>query len=446
MIEKAIKDFTQKLLEKTKNKKIHIISHFDTDGISSVAILAKTLQRLSKKFSVKILKQLDDEQIKLFPEDKIIILLDLGSGNLESLSKLKNKVFIIDHHEISDKKIPKNIEILNMHLLEPKDYENLCSSELSYLVSKEISNENKDFSYLAIIGMVGDTMEKEINKTRDKIIKQANVKIKRGLLIYPSTRPLDKALEYSSNPFIPGVTGNPEGTFELLNEAGIEKVGKVYKALIDLNKEEMKKLVTAVMLRLSSKEKDSEYIGNLYLIKFFNKIEDARELSAIINACGRMGHPEIAFMMCLGNSNARKKAERIHVKYRQHIISGLRYIDQNHKIEGREYVIINAKDQIKDTLIGTMASILSFSSIYKEGTVIITMAYNENKIKISTRMAGRKSKSNRNLKKLLDSIINITGGISGGHQNAAGCTIDKIQEDKFINLIKRKLDVELVKI
>ncbi len=443
MIEKAVEDFTKKLLEKTKNKKIHLISHFDTDGITSATILSKTLRRLSKQFSVKILKQLDEEQIKLFPEDRVIILSDLGAGSLEILSKLKNEIFIIDHHELTEKP-PKNLHILNPHLL--ANYENLCSAELAYLISKQISNENKDLSYLAIVGMVGDTMEKEINKTRDKIIKQANVKIKRGLLIYPSTRPLDKTLEYSSKPFIPGVTGNSEGTFELLNEAGIEKVGKVYKALIDLNKEEMKKLVTAVLLRLSSKEKDSECIGNLYLIKFFNKIEDARELSAIINACGRMGHPEIAFMMCLGNFNARKKAERIYFKYRQHIISGLRYIDQNHKIEGREYVIINAKDKIKDTLIGTMASILSFSSVYKEGTIIITMAYNEDKIKVSTRMAGRKSKSNRNLKKLLDSIINITGGISGGHQNAAGCTIDKIQEEKFINLIKRKLDVELVKI
>lgn len=443
MIEKAVENFTKKLLEKIKNKKIHLVSHFDTDGITSATILSKTLKRLSKQFSVKILKQLDEEQIKLFPEDRVILLSDLGAGNLESLSKLKNEVFIIDHHELTEK-LPKNIHILNPHLLET--YENLCSAELVYLISKQISNENKDLSYLAIIGMVGDTMEKEINKTRDKIIKQANVKIKRGLLIYPSTRPLNKALEYSSKPFIPGVTGNSEGTFELLNEAGIEKVGKVYKALIDLNKEEMKKLVTAVMLRLSSKEKDSGHIGNLYLIKFFNKIEDARELSAVINACSRMGHPEVAFMMCLGNSNARKKAERIYFKYRQHIISGLRYIDQNHKIEGREYVIINAKDNIKDTIIGTMASILSFSSVYKEGTIIVTMAYNEDKIKVSTRMAGRKSKSNRNLKKLLDSIINITGGISGGHQNAAGCTIDKAQEEEFINLIKRKLDVELIKL
>ena len=159
-----------------------------------------------------------------------------------------------------------------------------------------------------------------------------------------------------------------------------------------------------------------------------------------------MDFNEIAFMMCMGNFNARKKAERIYVKYRQHIISGLKFIDKNNKIQGREYVIINAKDNIKDTIIGTLASILSFSSVYEEGTIIIAMAYNKDKIKISTRISGKNPNSSRNLKELMDSIADLLGGEAGGHKNAAGCIIHKEQEEKFIELIKRKLEFELVKI
>ncbi len=439
-----IKKFSELLLERIQNKQIHVISHFDTDGITSAAIFSKTLERLGIQFSIKIIKTLDENEIKNFPEEKIVILLDLGSSSLEQLSQTKNEIFIIDHHELASK-IPKSINMINPHLF--KDSENLCSAELIYLISRSISEENKDLSRLAIIGMVGDVMEREINKTRDKIIKEADVKIKKGLLLYPSTRPLDKTLEYSSRPFIPGVTGDSKGTYELLKEAGIEKIGRGYKALIDLNEIEMKRLVTAVMLRLASNEKTSEHLGNLYLIKFFNKIEDARELSAMINACSRMDKPEIALMLCLGNHNARKKAERIYVKYKQHIISGLRYIEQNGKIQGREYVIINTKDKIKDTIIGTLASILSFSSVYKEGTIIVAMAYNEDKIKISTRIVGRNPKSPRNLKKLMDSIINCLGyGQSGGHKKAAGGTINKKDEQKFIDLVKKELEFELIKI
>ena len=439
-----IKTFTERFIKKTKYKKIHVVSHFDTDGITSLTIFSKTLERLGKQFSTKIVKALDQKEIDSFPKDRIIMILDLGSGSLDLLSKSENKIFIIDHHEINSK-IPKNITIFNPHLI--KNSESLCSAELTYLISKEISEDNKNLAHLAILGMVGDVMGTKINKTRNLILKDSNVQVKRGLLIYPSTRPLDRALEYSSRPFIPGVTGNLSGTFEILKEAGIEKTGKKYKALIDLNEREMKDLTTAVMLRLSSKEL-SDYLGNLYLIKLFNKIEDAREISAMINACSRMGQPEIALMLCLGNSEARKKAERIHIKYRQQIISGLKYIENNGNIQGREYVIINAKDNIKDTIIGTLTSILSFSSSYKEGTIIVGMAYNDNHIKVSTRMAGRnKSSSSRNLKQLMDSITNTLGrGDSGGHQHAAGCTVQFEDEDKFIDLIKKNLEFELVKV
>jgi len=444
MLLKAIKEFKELFLQTSQNQKIHLVSHFDTDGVTSAAILSKTLERLNKQFSIKILKQLNQEEIELFPKDKIILISDLGSGNLKELSKIKNKVFILDHHEITEKPESDNIHIINPHLLE--EYDELCAAELSYLFSREISEENKELAHLAILGAVGDTMEKDINKLRNLIISEAKVHVKKGLLIYPSTRPLDKALEFSSRPFIPGVTGDSQGTYELLQEAGIEKVGKIYKSLIDLEDSEMKRLVTAVLLRLNSNDKTQDYIGNLYLIKFFNKIEDARELSAMINACSRMDKAYISLMLCMGNSAAKKQAEKIYVKYRQHIISGLKYIDKNQKIEGKEYVIINAQDNIKDTIIGTLASILSFSSVYREGTVIIAMAYNEDKIKVSTRISGRNPKNSRNLKELMTSVTQTIGGYAGGHKRAAGCTIEKEHEDKFIELLKRKLDVEMVKI
>lgn len=438
-----LKEFSKKFLDASEHKSIQVISHFDTDGVTSAAILTKTLERLEKQFSIKILKSLNQEEIDKFPEDKIILILDLGSGSIPELAETNKQIFILDHHEISTTAIPSNIQIFNPHII---NAENFCSAELSYLFSKAISEENTDLAHLAIIGMIGDTMEKSLNPTRNQIIKDSNVILKKGLLIYPSTRPLDKALEFSSRPFIPGVTGNLAGTYELLQESGIEKIGKKYKALIDLTEREMKSLTTAVMLRLTTKDAH-EFIGNLYLVKLFNKIEDAREISAMINACSRMDESQIALLFCLGNSMARKRAERVYIKYKQQIISGLKYIEQNNKLMGREYVIINARDSIKDTIIGTLASILSFSSTYKEGTVIVAMAYNEDKIKVSARMAGRNHESPRNLKELMDSITHTLGqGDSGGHKYAAGCTINIEKEKEFIDLVKKKLEFEMIKV
>ena len=444
-----IKNFAELFLEKSHNKNIQLIGHFDTDGITSTAILTKTLERLGKSFSTKIVKQFSSEEIKKISRDKIVLIVDLASASLKELSGIDNTIFILDHHEIKSyhEMDSQKITLCNPHLYD--DYQDICSSELAYLFSTTISPDNKDLAHLAILGMVGDTMEKNINKIRNQIIKDAGVQVKKGLLIYPSTRPLDRTLEYSARPFIPGITGNRNNILELLKDAGIQKIGKQYKSLIDLNEDEMKQLTTAIMLRLSGKEA-SEHIGNLYLIKFFNKIEDARELSAIINACSRMDRTDIALLVCLGNNDARSKAERIYLKYRQHILSGLKYIEKNERnniLKGEEYIIINAQQNIKDTIIGTLASILSFSSVYKEGTIIVAMAYNQNKIKVSTRVAGKTKKSDRNLKEFLESITTILGkGESGGHKYAAGCTIDMEDEQRFIELVQKKLEYEMVRV
>jgi len=209
----------------------------------------------------------------------------------------------------------------------------------------------------------------------------------------------------------------------------------------------MKKLVTAIALRIPDTEKMREFIGNLFLVKFFNRLEDARELSALINACSRGGHSNTAILMCMGNKEAKKQAEKIHIKRKQYIIDALKHVDTNPKIEGKQYVIMNAKDKIQDTIIGTIASILSMSAIYKEGTVIVTMAYNQDKIKVSTRISGRaKHENSRNLRDVMNDVTDLFGGEAGGHHFAAGCVIGKEKEEAFIEFIKKKLDIEHIKI
>ena len=438
----SIKKFSQKFLKETENKSILIVSHHDTDGITSAAIFASCLKRLDKKFSIKIIKQLEEKIIQELPEDKLVVFLDLASSSLEELSKLNSPVFIIDHHDLNSK-IPKNIEIINPHLT---NSEEMSASCLTYLVSKEISKENKDLANLAIIGLVGDIMEKNIGKITQTIISDSETIIKKGILLYPSTRPLNKALEYCSNPFIPGVTGNSQGAIDLLRETGIGLTQKGYKSLIELSEEEMQKLVTAIVLRTSKSNSSLDFIGNLYLVKFFNKLEDAREISALINACSRMGYSEIALLLCMGNKNAKEKSEKIYATYKQHIVGALNYVNSNSLIKGKNYVIINAKENIKDTIIGTIASILSMSSTYEEGTVIVAMAYNQDKIKVSARISGKNKEGSKNLRVILNSIIENIGGISGGHKLAAGCLISKEKEQAFIELIRKKLDIELIKI
>jgi single-stranded-DNA-specific exonuclease len=287
--------------------------------------------------------------------------------------------------------------------------------------------------------MIGDRQEDDISKIYQQIVNDnTDLNIKKGVVLYPATRPLRRTLEYSTSPYIPGVTGNSAGVMEILRETGIP----FEKTLLELNENETSKLITAIMIR-RAKYKEENILGNLYILKFFNTKEDIREISVLINACSRLGYSDIAISYCLESESAKSRALDIYTEYKQELVSGLKMAEKLDKINGEGFVILNAKDQIKDVIVGTICSMLSSSNAYKEGTILIGMAYNEDKIKVSARVVGRDGK---NLKEILEKTViefklQCPESIAevGGHQHAAGCLIEKEKEENFIEALKRNL-------
>ena len=286
-------------------------------------------------------------------------------------------------------------------------------------------------------------MEKNLGKVYQTILNESKVIVKRGIILYPATRPIDKVLEYNSDIYIPGVTGSSSGVNNFLRDIGIQRVGKQFKTIIELDNEELSRLITAITLQRIDGGDQSSLIGNIYLVNFFNRLEDARQISAMINACSRLGESGTAISFCLQNKKAKLRADDIYTEYKKNIVKALDAIPKLKQMEEKNYLIINAEDKIKDTMIGTIASIISNSRNYEEGKAIIAMAYNENKIKVSARMVG---KSGRNIRELLNSVIEIVGGEVGGHKAAAGCLIEKNKEGEFIKELKKMLEIELIKI
>jgi nanoRNase/pAp phosphatase (c-di-AMP/oligoRNAs hydrolase) len=170
----------------------------------------------------------------------------------------------------------------------------------------------------------------------------------------------------------------------------------------------------------------------------------------MINASSRLEHPDIAILYCLESESAKSQVLDIYNRYKQELVSGLKVAQGLDKIKGKNFVIMNAQDKIKDAIIGTICSMLSGSPNYKEGTILIGMAYNQDKIKVSARIAGREG---RNLKELMEkTIIEFkaenpeSAAEVGGHHYAAGCVFERAQEDFFIEKLKKNLEVEIIKI
>ena len=122
-----------------------------------------------------------------------------------------------------------------------------------------------------------------------------------------------------------------------------------------------------------------------------------KEFSTLLNACGRLSKYSLGIGTCLGYKKAKSNAINLLTDYKRELISGLDWFYQNRKSENRfeskKYVIINAKEAIKDTMIGTVTSIITKSNIYPEGTLLISMSYTlDLNIKISVRCVGDSEK------------------------------------------------------
>ncbi len=450
-------DKFKEIADNSDNLFVRIITHYDTDGITSGAIMAKTLYRADIKFHITIVSQLEKKILEELADEfqnsdrGIIFLLDLA-GDFDLIKKINAKIFILDHHETeSSLSLPINIFFINPLFFDNSGKDEISGSSLTYLFSKRFNEHNKDLASLAVIGMVGDVMGQDISKINNLILQDSSVEIKKGISIISSTKPLNKALEFSTEMFIPGVTGDYMGAVEILREAGIKSENG--KNMLNLSKEELSKLVTAIILRImkskdsqkdldKSREASENLLGNIYTLKFFNRIEDIRELSTLINACGRLDHGDVALGFCLGSAKLKEFAEKIYLERKKHIVDGLNYIKTMNKISGKNYLILNCKDVVRDSVIGTLLTILSFSFEYPPETILVGMANKEvNKIKVSARIT-RSRKNSVNLRNILAKVCEKTGiqGECGGHPAAAGCLISTQDEENFINALKQELE------
>ena len=93
------------------------------------------------------------------------------------------------------------------------------------MFAKSISKDCEKLAHLAIIGAIGDVQEtkgelKQLNKEiLQTAVKKGFLKVKKGIRLFGmQTKPLHKVLEYSTDPYIPGVTGSESGAIQFLHQ------------------------------------------------------------------------------------------------------------------------------------------------------------------------------------------------------------------------------------
>jgi len=437
---------------------VRVVSHHDCDGICSGAIIAKALLRGGKRFRLSFVKQLTSDVVDSLSAEgnRLTIFTDMGSGQLDAiqsrLMKSGEVVVILDHHQPQGEALKDRLHHINTYAMGMG--ENVSGSGIAYLLARVMDPENRALSELGVIGAIGDSQTDSIGPDwglfglNKEILKDAvstgRIGVERGLRIWGRTaRPVHKALEFSMEPYIPGVSGSESGAVHFLQELGIAlKKGSEWRTLSDLSEDEAKRLASGIIKeRLRGNHENPDWIfGDVYTLLGKKGCNDANEFATILNAAGKQAMGYLGVELCLNSPSAFEEVQDMLDSYRREIGRALDTVcrNGNGRIEKRTTEFANyilAGGAISEHVISNVTSILSRSAELPELPVFSFVDSENGMTKISARLPDSMT-GKMNLKELVEEAAKSVGGEGGGHSNAAGASIPRGSEQMFINSIE----------
>lgn len=443
--------------------KILLLSHYDADGLAAIGIMGSSFARIESNFQLRVIKELDPETLEeaLRSDPDLLVLTDIGSGYLDSLTKAaqKHEIVVIDHHPPTGE-APARVFQVNPHEFGIDGATEISAAGLAYLVARKMSPSNTDLSALAVVGALGDMQDKN-NERRlrgpnelavQDGIKCGCLKTDKDLLLFGrETRPIHRALALTTTPYLPHLTGEEDNCAALLVSHKIPlKVGERWRTTSDLSREEKQTLLSAIVELLVSKgfkgSKALELIGTVYTLTnepAGSPTRDAREFSSMLNACGRMDRQGLAASICLGERGPiLDEVQEVVASYRKTLAEYMEWITETPSaiMELKTVCVVRGEDKISENMTGAFSSILSSAGHLKPNKATIVGARSrDGGVKISARAPEVLLKKGVDLGIALQKASAAFGGFGGGHNVAAGAHIRSTNAEGFYRMIDNLL-------
>ncbi|ANF23229.1 DHHA1 domain-containing protein [Thermococcus piezophilus] len=438
---------------------IRIISHRDADGITAGAILAKAIAREGGSFQLSIVKQLSGELIQELAKEKhhIYVFSDLGSGSMELIERyLTNATVVVsDHHPSEKDEFSTDSHLLvNPVSLGANSVRDLSGSGVAYFVAREMNDKNRDLSYIALVGSVGDMQEIDgtFHGMNLDIIEDGKklgiLEIRKELRLFGrESRTLAQMLTYATNPEIPEITGDERKAIEWLRAKGFDPDMKYWQ----LREEEKRKLHDALIIHMIKhdvpKETIDRLIGDVVISPLYPEGDprhEAREFATLLNATGRLNAGTLGAAICLGDEEAYKRARKMLDDYKREQIEARKFIIQNWNMadEGEHAYVFYVGRNIRDTLVGIAANIAINAGLVDPEKPVVVLADSDedpNLVKGSARTTEKALAKGYHLGKALKEVAEKLGGEGGGHAIAAGIRFPKSRIDEFIKYFNEAL-------
>jgi single-stranded-DNA-specific exonuclease len=435
---------------------VTIISHIDADGIACEAILSQAVSRLEIPVKSVFVRQLEPLTMPQVPADSSLkIFSDLGAGQQNLMLDRgfsEKEILIIDHH-VSQ---PVDRAYAQVNCL-PYGFTRMSAAGVSYLVARQLDTANTDLAMLAVIGNVGDMMAREmcglIGPARDIIVedgvRHGSVEVrKKDLNCYgTATRPVYLSLAYNDDPFIKGISNNPEAARQFLKKLGIQQQAPDGRWYVweEIPAGDKRTIISALAEQLMANgEKVDRLLAETYgfpLETPRTPLRNAQEYATMLNACGRWSKPQVGGAILRGDrGSAYRDAEHMLNNHRAIIRELLQFIIDTGVRELENLQWLHVGGRYPDTIVGIGAGMaLSKLNSSKPILIMCEVPEDRNLTKVSMRTNERVVKQGIDLQQALSNASAEYGGAGGGHKIAAGAFIPKTAEGEFVERVNRIL-------
>ncbi|MFQ5909331.1 MAG: DHH family phosphoesterase [Thermoplasmata archaeon] len=419
--------------------RVRVVSHYDGDGLCAAGILAKALHRKDLSFQVSTTRALDQDFLdNLEGDEDVLLMADMGSNRIQFLEKMDLQVIILDHHQPehdSDEVIH-----INSHLHGIDGTKGACASTLSFALATVMDDVNWDLTGIALAGAVADRQHPGgLEGLNLSIATEASERV--GMRIERTHTflgdDLAEALSLSINPYIVGISGDIDGARSFLSGLGISPDLPVD----ELKGEQRTKLVSAVSLKLLEQGVTAEHVKGTIEEGYWDASREtyANWIAAYVNSCGRLGMDGVGIAICLGDPSALDEGKKLRNDFLNQVLGGLDRVRDEGAFEKNHIQFFYVDNPSFAGTIGGVAMRYILSPDF--ATVALSVLTQK------TRVSGRATKElvsrGVNLADAFKESAEVLGGAGGGHSIAAGASIPKGKEEKFLEYVDNTIEVQL---
>ena len=380
---------------------VEVYSHHDADGIAAAAILTVALRRADIAFRLRFLPHLKKDDIE---RPEMSVLCDLGA----SVPDFPDSIVIIDHH-VPYAAVPFHIN----PRLEGIDGETeLSAAGCAYLVANALG-DNRDLAGLVMVGIIGDSQK--LSGMNQKIIGDAVgnnlITVGRGVLL--PGRTTKEQIESAVLPYLGNLSGDGETAEKIASLCMNTASDEAYTAM----------LLSEIIVRSDASYHDlmSMYGESWKLLR--EAVQDAYAMTAVIDACGKSGRPDLGYAVAAGDMAQADTAWETALAFRRNIIASA---------AAAEAVAPNV--WMTDSVVTASDVADMFARSKQEPVVVLARA--ETYLKVSARAPAG---CNVDFEQLMKTSAEKFGGAGGGHKTRAGGELPLACESEFIAAVQEFL-------